>query len=178
MFRRECTAIILWQLVEKLVYAFSDASSFNYGVVAFHFVGEVVWKIYFHVTLVHRTPVSYFAKRIVIERQCRKTTKLTLTCWECTRSIAGAVSGWLLLLPLAKDAVVKSELRFPEIADILLEPLEKGSPATVPAEVKCFPNINSSVCRDVFGIPREVFLKVPLVKIIDPLSVAWVEEVE
>ena len=83
----------------------------------------------------------------------------------------------MLLLPLAKDAVVKSAFRFPEIADILLEPLEKGSPARVPAEVKCFPNINSSVCRDVFGIPREAFLK-PLVKIIDPLSVAWVEEVE
>ena len=82
------------------------------------------------------------------------------------------------MLPLAKEAVVKSELRFPEIADILLEPLEKGSPATVPAEVKCFPNINSSVCRDVFGIPREVFLKVPLVKRIDPLSVTWVEDVE
>ena len=82
-----------------------------------------------------------------------------------------------MLLPLAKEAVVKSELRFPEIADILLEPLEKGSPATVPAEVKCFPNINSSVCRDVFGMPREVFLK-PLVTIIDPLSVTWVEGVE
>ena len=82
-----------------------------------------------------------------------------------------------MLLPLAKEAVVKSELRFPEIADILLEPLEKGSPATVPAEVKCFPNINSSVCRDVFGISREVFLK-PLVTIIDPLSVTWVEGVE
>ena len=84
-----------------------------------------------------------------------------------------------MLLPLAKDAVVKSEFRFPEIADILLRTLfEKGSPATVPAEVKCFPNINSSVCRDVFGIPREVFLKPLAVKIIDPLSVTWVEEVE
>lgn len=103
-----------------------------------------------------------------------------LTCCDWTRSIAVAVSGWLLLLPLGKDAVSKSELRFPEIAGVLLEPLVKDSTATGWAEAKCLSNVNSVGWIDAFvTLPPKFFvIPAPFVKIRDPLWVTRPEALE
>lgn len=68
-------------------------------------------------------------------------------------------------------------MRFPEIADVLLGPLEKDPKAEVSAEVKCFSNVKSCVRIDGLVGPREVFL-MPLAKIRDPLCVTRVDVLE
>ena len=68
-------------------------------------------------------------------------------------------------------------LRFPEIADVLLGPLEKDPIAEVSEEIKCFSNVKS--CARIGGLlgPTGVFL-IPLAKMRDPLCVTRVEVLE